>query len=843
MLRHRPASVLATLLSLCLGVAIVTACGVLLESGLRYHGTPQRYAASTVLVASTDLRVVHGSGDNRDVERSPLPERGHVDAGLMQRVAALPGIRAVAADTSAPVQVLAANGGGTAAAAHPWSAAVLTPFTLRAGHAPATSDEVVLDATTAALAGTGPGSHVRLTLPGGVSDFTVSGVASPTGQGPDDRTVFVTDAEAGTLAGHPDQADVIGVIAGPGVSAKRLAHEVGALLPAVPAAADGAFARVYRGSDRGLVETPAVADAREFATALPSVFGGCTLLIALLVIAGTVGLSVRQRYRDIALLRAIGATPRQVRRLAVRETSVLGLLAGALGIWPGLLIARWLRDQFVARDLTPSSFAVHVSWLPPLVATASALLIAVAAAWLASLRPSRIQATEALVESSVEPTRLGVVRTVLGLIALAGGVTLSVVSMKVGGDGAAGVAVSVVATLVTAVALLGGWLIRGMSAVAGLVLRRAGVTGRLAVANTAASARRLSSVVSALVLAVGLGGSLWFLQTSIEHRAVLQNRAGLLADHVVTPAGAGLPRDVVDAVRATPGVVAATGVIRASMLVEHDGSTEYTTQGVDPAGLNRTVDLGVTSGSLAGLHGDTAAVDRLTADALGLHVGGQLHGWFGDGTPATLRVVAIYTRGLGFAAITVSHDVLRPHTPGLDSAVLVSTEPSRPNVVTALARELDRLAPGSTVVSRDGYQAVLDKNIEENAWANQVIVAILLGYVVIAAANTLVMAAMARRRELASLQLAGTTRLQVLRMVRLEQALLLALALVVGAAIAAATLVPMVKGLTGNAVPYIPIAGYAAVIGGTVLLGSLATVLPIRRVLRIRPVEAIGLRE
>jgi putative ABC transport system permease protein len=83
----------------------------------------------------------------------------------------------------------------------------------------------------------------------------------------------------------------------------------------------------------------------------------------------------------------------------------------------------------------------------------------------------------------------------------------------------------------------------------------------------------------------------------------------------------------------------------------------------------------------------------------------------------------------------------------------------------------------------------------------------------------------------------------VLRMVRLEQALLLSLAQVVGGAIAAATLVPMVMAITASAVPYIPVAGWAAVIGGTAVLGSLATIVPIRQVLRIAPVEAIGIRE
>jgi putative ABC transport system permease protein len=114
---------------------------------------------------------------------------------------------------------------------------------------------------------------------------------------------------------------------------------------------------------------------------------------------------------------------------------------------------------------------------------------------------------------------------------------------------------------------------------------------------------------------------------------------------------------------------------------------------------------------------------------------------------------------------------------------------------------------------------------------------------VVPAPNTLVMYVLGRRREFAVLRLSGTTRLQVIRMVRLEQLLLLGLALVLGATIAAATLLPMVKGLTGSAAPYIPPAGWAAVLGGVVVLGSVSMAVPVRRVLRMQPVAAIGIRE
>jgi putative ABC transport system permease protein len=122
-------------------------------------------------------------------------------------------------------------------------------------------------------------------------------------------------------------------------------------------------------------------------------------------------------------------------------------------------------------------------------------------------------------------------------------------------------------------------------------------------------------------------------------------------------------------------------------------------------------------------------------------------------------------------------------------------------------------------------------------------VIVLLAYVVIAAVNTLAMAALARRAELGILRLAGATRRQLLRMVRIEQAVLLGIALIVSGAIAALTLVPMVKGATGSAAPYVPAGGWLAVTGGTILLGMAGTLLPIRRVLRIPPIEAIGLHE
>ncbi len=819
MLWQRPASVIATVVALCFAVVVVTACGVMLESGIRYHGPIHRYAAATAVVATTDVRVTTGSGEDRDTETEPLAERAHLPQSLAATIAGVPGVASAIPDVAIPAQIV----GGGAVEAHPWSAAALTPYRLSSGTPPQAGGQIAVDGGLGARVG----QSVRLDLPSGTLTFTVTGLAVAATGTP---TVFVTDAEAAALGGGPT---AIGVLARPGVDTSRLAAAIRAVLPS---GADGAFPQVFTGADRGSVESPAVDNARGFVIALSGAWGGMTLLIAVLVIAGTVGLSVRQRQRDIALLRAIAATPRQVRRMVLREAAVLGILSGAVGVWPGLAAAGWLRDQFVTRGMVPASFVTRLSWLPPLVASSSALLIALAAAWIASLRTSRVRPTAALEETSVERRGVGVIRSLLGIIALAGGVVLAALSASIGGDSAASVSIGTVFTLVCAVALLAPLLIRTATATAGWLLRAFGVTGRLAVANTSTSARRLSSVVSALVLAVALGGSLWFLETSEIHVTEQQSRAGLHAGYVVLPGGSALPDATVAAIRATPGVAAVTGIVHSTMFAPHDDVSDFSVQGVDTDGLATTLDLGVAQGSIAALRGDTIAVDTLTADALGLRVGGTFVGWYGDGSAARLRVVAVYRRGLGFASMTVPRDILVGHTTaGRDDTVLLAATPE------AAATVRQRL--GLTVVDRDTYQVALGANLVENAWANQMLTLVLLVYVVIAALNTLVMAALARRREFGVLRLSGTTRSQVLRMVRLEQVLLLGLALALGTAVAAATLVPMVKGITGSATPYIPLAGWVIVIGGTIALGVAGTTLPVRRVLRARPVDAIGVRE
>ena len=303
-LRRHPMHVIATWLALFVGVAVVTTCGVLLESGVRYHGTVARYAAAPVLVATSQLSTTAGSGGDKDVQGHPLAQPGPLDPTLVAAVGHAPGVRRVVVDTAVPAAVRLGRA-ERAVQVHPWSAAQLGPYRLVAGAPPSGSGEIVVDRAVAARLGLRPGSRVHLDLANGPRPVTVSGIAALGSPAVGDGSVFAASVVVRRL---PNAAvDVIAVLPDPGVSAGDLAASVEQALPARPDAPFGAYPHVYCGADRGQVESLRVGLDKELVIAVSSVFGGCALLIAVLVITGTIGLAIAQRRRDIALLRVAAA--------------------------------------------------------------------------------------------------------------------------------------------------------------------------------------------------------------------------------------------------------------------------------------------------------------------------------------------------------------------------------------------------------------------------------------------------------------------------------------------------------------------------------------------------------
>ncbi|MFF5226053.1 FtsX-like permease family protein [Dactylosporangium sp. NPDC000521] len=588
-----------------------------------------------------------------------------------------------------------------------------------------------------------------------------------------------------------------------------------------------------------MVEGSADLDARDLLIQAGAGFGGYVALLIVFVVAATVGLSVRHRRRDLALLRAVATTPAQVRRMIMAEAAVVGLAGVAAGLPAGLLATRWVRAELVGRGFVPATFPIAGGVLTTVAAAGVTTLAAVLSALIAARRVTAIRPVEALGEVSVEPPRSGKVRLVSGLVALAGAGSSGAVTLGTGGQAALTAAVGMLYLFVIAVGLLAPWINRAAAQFLAPVLRTVwGSSGYLATANLKANARGMAAVLTALVLSIGLGGSVWFLQDNLERQTVAQRRDGLRASQaLVSPAG--LPAGVADDARRIPGVRAATSVRRTSVIVKFlDGAETVGAQAVSGPDLDSTMDLRVRQGDLASLSAGTMAASSIRASTHGWDVGDTVSLWLGDGTPVRLRLVAVYERGLGFGDITLTRDTVAGHTArDVDDEVLIST--SGPADLSALTTR----HPGSALVATGGQTRQLAADLAVSAWLNRLLVGVMVGYAALAAANTMVIAALARRRELAVLRLAGVTRAQLKRMVHAEQAGLLGVAVLLGAGIALATLTTVVRAVTGASLPYVPPLGWSTVIAGTALLGLTTTVLPIGRLLRASPMDHIGVRE
>jgi putative ABC transport system permease protein len=810
--RGRLGTFTGALVALIASSALVMAGGMPLEAALRTHPPVERYAGATAVV--TGQQIV---GKDHDV---PLGERARVDSAIAARLAAVPGVRAAIADVSVPARL-----GPRSTVAHGWSSAALTPYLLSTGRAPAGPGEVVTG-YRAQL-----GARLRLASTEASRTVTVVGVARPRHTVQQQVAVFLTDGEAARLAGHPGRVDAIGVLAAPGFDASRLRAVSGG-------------AAVLTGDARGKAEHPELQAARTTLIAVTASFGGLALFIAMFVVASTMGLSILQREREIALLRAVAATPGQVRRMIMWEAGIVGLVGSALGIWPGAVLGRALADGLVHHGIAPPNLTVAAGWLPIAAAVGGGVAAALLAVLGAARRAARVPPTQALGDATVEPRLLGPGRAIGGLLALAGAVPLFAVSATTGApDTAAATSEMTALFLVAAVGFLGPLVARGAAGLLGPPLARLSpVGGFLASTNLRTATRRFSSASTPLMLTVGLSCTLLFSATTIDHAVTQQRHAGLTGDLAITSAGPGLPAAALADARAVPGVRSAVALTATTLGPSLGVSDDTVPAQILSGGQGGGLDVGVTAGSLAALHGDTIALGRRRAEGAHARVGDRVPVMLGDGTRTRAKVVAIYNRALGFGDALLAPEIAAGHqTSPLLATILVET--GDPTAVARRLRALTPRYPGLRVNDRASVATVTDADRETNRWLGPLFVALIFAFTSIAVVNTLTMIALQRGRELGLLRLVGGTPGQVRSMARWEAGLIVVIGLGLGLAIAATALVPLSRALTGSLRPNVPLEQLGAILGVSAVLALLALALPTRRALRVRPVEAIGVGE
>ncbi|TQS40759.1 ABC transporter permease [Cryptosporangium phraense] len=775
-LRTRWTSLLGTVVAVALGAALISGAAELLAGVGARDGIAQpliHYPAAPI--------VVQGARSPDSSVSAPPP------AGAAARLARVPGVAAAIPDVVFP------DGRG-------WASARLAGARLVSGRTPASGEVVV---------GRERGVAVDGTVPVRGRPLRVSGLLDRPG-------LYVSDRDAASWG----TVRAVGVLVAPNTSVDAVSAAISRALPGVV---------VRTGESRRLAEPSPEGQQLEDATALLGISAGLAGFVAIFVVASTFAFAVSQRRREFALMRLVGAQPRQVRRMVYAEAFVVGGFSAALGSVLGIPLS-WLYAVLLDRaGLVPSSFSPVARFWPLTIGFGVGLVVALLGSWTAARRAGRVPAVEALRDAAVERRPMTVGRWFFGLLFLAGAVALIVASSQVGSEGAVAMTVFVGELFVVAFALLAPALIPPVIRLVSWPLARLrGAEPMLVRQGALTAVRRVASTAAPVLVTVGVAGSMIGAIATVADTTDADLRDRLIADVIVLP-GSGTTDGAPEAIAAAvPGAVVsaplATTIWEASP--SEDSTHEITGDalGVDPATLRRTLDVAVVSGSLDDLRPGTMTV----SDISDLHVGDTTPVLFADGTTQRLRVVAVVA-SLQSTSVLLPIATVRAHDP-------TATAPSvyvhgAPAVAVRAA-----VAPlGARAVDRRTYaDSVRAQTDEGNQLALVALLGVALLYTGLAIVNTLLMATFDRRRELALLRLSGATPRQGLRVVVGEAALVV----LVGTGLAVAATVLSLIGLAqalgrmvasaGPSIPWLPIGVAAAV---CLVLAVVATALPARALL------------
>ncbi|MGD3105820.1 ABC transporter permease [Streptomyces sp. YGL11-2] len=845
-LAHK-ARLLMTALAVLLGVAFVAGTLIFSDSvGEAVKNASAKNLKDVAVSVKATSDPDAGPGPGKDGRRTTA-----LDTRLADRIRALPGVTSVRSDVTGEATLAGrddqpiGNGWQNHAANYqPGKDGTDSRYPLVRGRGPANGNEIALAESTAKAAGVGIGDTVRFATDGPVLTKKLVGIV-----GTDDPAVtaggslaLFDTATAQRLYLHPGQFDELVVAAAPGTDQQKLTAEVGQLLPAKRAQATS-------GRQLAAEQARMIAEQNSALSKTLLTFAGIALFVGVFIIANTFTMLISQRSREIALLRAVGASRRQVVRSVLAEAGLLGLISSVVGFALGTGIAVGLRAVLDANGAGFPDGPVVISPTTVLASLAVGVLVTVLAAWLPSRKAARIAPVEALSSVEAPPTQRGLVlRNTLGAVVTALGVAVMFyVSTLKTGDGLPIAMLGSTLTL-TGVIILAPLLSRPLISLAGPVTTRLfGIGGRLAKENALRNPRRTAATASALMIGLTLITGMTVVGHSAQVAMDKMAAKELTADYQVeTSTLAGLDPELSKKVAKLPGVEAVAPLRGAGFSTRADGHGGFGyLRGTDLAQIGKVTHITFVQGSLDTVRANGIAVSEKSAEEHGWHVGDTVNANFFDKEkPAKLKIAAVYKDNevLGESFTDVS--VVDPHLPrAKNDRLLVKASGGGSPALTKDIRHALGDSPLLKVQTHDDLR-------KKAAGAIDTIVNMvygLLGMAVIIAVvgvvNTLAMSVFERSREIGMLRAIGLARSGVKQMVRLESVVISLFGAVLGMGVGV-FLAWAGGSLVGSSFP-----AYALVLPwgrlGLFLLialvvGVLAALWPARRAARLNMLEAIG---
>jgi putative ABC transport system permease protein len=664
-----------------------------------------------------------------------------------------------------------------------WSDAA-NPLTLREGREPRENGEVTMDVTTFERFDFAIGDEVQVAGPSGVETFTLVGA---TGFGDSDNLLGATIAtwtleDTQRLFDKEGQVDEIAVVGDGSLDPAALAEEVAASLQTA-----GAEAEVSTATDRAASESADVADAVGFLTTALLAFAGIALFVGMFLIANTFSIIVAQRAREFALLRAVGASARQVRTAVLAESLLVGIVASTVGLLLGIGLAVLLPTLLEAGGVSLPTGDPVIAPRTIVVAYLVGVVVTVLASILPARRASRVAPVEAMRGAATAPSASLTRRTIGGAVLAVVGGALLLIGLTTDVPQPLAVVGSGAALAFIGVALLAPLLADPLARTLGAIPARASVAGRIATGNARRDPRRTASTASALMIGLALVSAVSILTASIQGAVGDALSDQLRADFIVQNGGGAaplqpLPRSMTEDLRGDDAVAAVTPI---SIAQAADAEDEVLTLGaVDTSVVEDLLAIELTAGDVEELGPDGIALLESVAERRGLDLGDTFEVTFRDGSTADLEVQATFASSdLIGTAYLVSLDALEEA--GVDATDLVVLASANGDLGAARAALDDAIAvsPGAEVQDQAQFREAQEASIDGvlNLMLGLLALAILIALLGIT--NTLALAVIERTREIGLLRAVGMERSQTRRMVLWESVIVAAFGAVLGIAV------------------------------------------------------------
>jgi putative ABC transport system permease protein len=783
--------------------------------------------------------------DASDFEAQFGGSRQPIDESVLETVQDVKGVELAAGSVEGYAQFIDKSGkaitpGGAPTFGVNWTPEPLNPMRLQDGSPPEGSSSVVVDASTADKHDFEVGDRVQIITLEKPSEFTISGIASFGGQeslGGATLALFDTST-AQQLLDKEGKFDSIEVGGEEGLSEAELRDRIKSALP------QGLEAETA--ADVSDEQSDAIQEGLGFFSTFLLVFAGIALFVGAFLIFNTFSITVAQRTREFALLRALGASGRQVMTSVVIEALIVGIVAAAVGLGAGLLIAMGLNAMLEAFgiDLPQASLQLQVRTI--IVSLILGVVTTVVSAVIPARRAARISPMEALRESAPVFYRGSTRRFVLGVLLTLVGIGILFVGLFAEVEQELTYLGVGAAVIFLGAATLAPIFARPIASGAGSMLHRIfAVPGRLAQQNATRNPKRTASTAAALMIGLALVGFIGILaesaKTSTNETLDRTMKADILiqsesfASPVISP-------KLAEELR-RKDELAAVAPFRFGQF-KHDKRSHFVVAS-DPIALQQTAEIGVTAGDLDDLQTGGVFIYGPTAKSLGVELGDTYEMQFAATGPQTEVVVGLFDdKTLVGSDYLLSIDTFNKNfSERIDSQVLIKASDAVPfSEARAAVEEVTDKYPNVKVENQAEAKATFAGQINQLLGLVTALLALALIIALLGITNTLALSVYERTRELGLLRAVGMSRRQTKSMIRWEAVIIVIVGGILGTAIGIFLGWAFVQALENEGITTFSLPGGQLVVYVilAVLAGILAAIPPARRAANLNVLKAIA---